>query len=259
MANYECISFSQEGSKAFLTFNRPDVLNALNSQLIAEALDAVESLSPDTRVLVLRGAGGKAFAAGADLDEMQRRTMWTDLDFGSRRELARRLETAPFLTLAAINGFALGGGFELALACHLRIVSDSAVLGLPETKLGIIPANGGTARLTRLIGPSRALKMIVLGERINAQEAERLGIANWVLTSLTFDAELDAIVDQLIKLAPISTRASIDAVMRGVDMSVDQAVENEHRWFQICLATADKAEGVLAFLEKRPAIFGQSQ
>lgn len=259
MANYECISFSQEGPKAFLTFNRPDVLNALNSQLIAEALDAVESLSPDTRVLVLRGAGGKAFAAGADLDEMQSRTMWTDLDFGPRRELARRLETAPFLTLAAINGFALGGGLELALACHLRIVSDSAVLGLPETKLGIIPANGGTARLTRLIGPGRALKLIVLGERINAQEAERLGIANWVLTSATFDTELDAILERLIKLAPISTRAVIDAVMRGVDMSIDHAIENEHRWFQICLATADKAEGVRAFLEKRPANFGQPQ
>lgn len=257
MASYQCINFSQEGEKAFLTFNRPEVLNALNAQLIAEALDVVENLASETRVLVLRGAGGKAFAAGADLGEMQRRTLWTDLDFGPRRELARRLEAAPFLTIAAINGFALGGGFELALACHLRIVSDSAILGLPETKLGILPANGGTARLTRLIGPSRALKLIVLGERVDATEAERLGIANWILPSATFDDEVNAILDKLVKLAPISTSAAIDCVMRGVNMSVDQAIEYEHRWFQICLASADKKEGVQAFLEKRAPQFGE--
>lgn len=115
MSNYKYISFAQDGSKAFLTFNRPEVLNALNNQLIDESLDAFGRLSPDTRVLVLRGTGDKAFAAGADLEEMQHRTMWTDIDFGSRRELARRLEAAPFLTLAAINGFALGGGWNLPL------------------------------------------------------------------------------------------------------------------------------------------------
>ncbi len=256
MSDYKHITFTQDGSKAFLTFNRPEVLNALNNQLIDESLDAFRHISSDTRVLVLLGAGDKSFAAGADLNEMQRRTMWTDIDFGSRRELARNLESAPFLTVAAINGFALGGGMELALACHLRIASDKAVLGLPETKLGILPANGGTARLTRLIGPGRALRLILLGEHISALEAERLGIVNWVFPAAEFNDQVNALTDQLIKLAPISTRAAIDSIMRGVDMTVDQAIENEHRWFQICLASEDKQEGVSAFLEKRQPTFG---
>lgn len=255
MSDYKHIRFTQDGSKAFLTFNRPEVLNALNNQLIDESLDAFRQISPDTRVLVLLGEGEKAFAAGADLNEMQRRTMWTDIDFGSRRELARQLESAPFLTVAAINGFALGGGMELALACHLRIASDKAVLGLPETKLGILPANGGTARLTRLIGPGRALRLILLGEHISAQEAERLGIVNWVFPAAEFNEQVHALTDRLIKLAPISTRATIDSVMRGADMTIDQAIENEHRWFQICLASEDKKEGVSAFLEKRQPTF----
>lgn len=256
MSDYKHITFTQDGSKAFLTFNRPEVLNALNNQLIDESLDAFRRISPETRALVLLGAGDKAFAAGADLNEMQRRTMWTDIDFGSRRELARQLESAPFLTIAAINGFALGGGMELALACHLRIASDKAVLGLPETKLGILPANGGTARLTRLIGPGRALRLILLGEHISAEEAERLGIVNWVFPVAEFNDHVNALTDQLVKLAPISTRAAIDSIMRGADMTIDQAIENEHRWFQICLASEDKKEGVSAFLEKRQPNFG---
>lgn len=259
MSDYKTISFTQDGPKASLTFNRPEVLNALNNQLIDEALDAFGRIASDTRVLVLRGTGDKAFAAGADLEEMQHRTMWTDIDFGARRELARRLEAAPFPTLAAINGFAFGGGLELALACHLRVASDKATLGLPETKLGILPANGGTARLTRLVGAGRALKLILLGEHIDAQEAERLGIVNWVFTAAEFDDNVSALTDRLVKLAPIATRAAIDSIVRGVDMTVDQAIENEHRWFQICLASRDKQEGVSAFLEKRRPNFGQDR
>jgi enoyl-CoA hydratase len=257
MSAYKYISFTQDGPKASLTFNRPEVLNALNNQLIDEALDAFGRLSSDTRVLVLRGTGDKAFAAGADLEEMQHRTMWTDIDFGARRELARHLEAAPFLTVAAINGFAFGGGLELALACHLRVASDKAVLGLPETKLGILPANGGTARLTRLIGPGRALKLILLGEHIDARDAERLGIVNWVFSAAEFNDQVSALTGRLVKLAPIATRAAVDSILRGVDMTVDQAIENEHRWFQICLASRDKQEGVSAFLEKRRPNFGQ--
>lgn len=256
MSDYKYISFTQDGPSATLVFNRPAVLNALNNQLIDEALDAFGRLSTDTRVLVLRGAGDKAFAAGADLEEMQHRTMWTEIDFGPRRELARRLEAAPFLTVAAINGFAFGGGLELALACHLRIASDNAVLGLPETKLGILPANGGTARLTRLVGPGRALRLILLGEQVNAQEAERLGIVNWVFPAAEFNDQVNALTDRLVKLAPIATRAAVDSIVRGVDMTVDQAIENEHRWFQVCLASSDKQEGVSAFLEKRRPNFG---
>ncbi len=256
MSHYKHISFTQDGPKALLTFNRPEVLNALNNELIDESLDAFSRLSTDTRLLLLRGTGDKAFAAGADLEEMQHRTMWTDIDFGARRELARRLEAAPFLTVATINGYALGGGLELALACHLRVASDKAVMGLPETQLGILPANGGTARLTRLVGTGRALKLILLGEQIDAQEAERLGIVNWVFAAEEFDNKVEALSNKLLKLAPISTRATLDSVLRGVDMTIDQAIENEHRWFQICLASADKKEGVSAFLEKRRPNFG---
>ncbi|MBW8639072.1 enoyl-CoA hydratase/isomerase family protein [Hoeflea sp. WL0058] len=255
MADYQTITFRQEGAKAYLTFNRPQVLNALNNQLIAESLDAVRNLPGETRVLIVRGAG-KAFAAGADLEEMQRRTPWNEIDFGARRELARRLETAPFPTVAAINGYALGGGLELALACHLRIASATAKVGLPETRIGILPANGGTARLTRLVGRGRAMRMILLAEHVDATEAERLGIVDWVVEPEDFDVEVEIIADKLSKLASVSARAIIDTVSRSADMTIDHAIDYEHRWFQICLGSADKQEGVKAFLEKRKPQFG---
>lgn len=252
---YRCIRFEQDGAKAYLWFNRPAVMNALNRELIEEALDALDRIAPDTRVLVVRGSGDRAFAAGADLVEMQQRTMWTDLDFGPRRELARRLESAPYPTVAALNGVALGGGLELALACHLRIASENAKLGLPETRLGIIPGNGGTARLPRLIGKGRALQMILFAEIIDARQAESIGLVNWVVPASEFDERVNALADRIVNLAPVATRAVLDCVNRGADLTVDQAVENEHRWFQICLASPDKQEGVSAFLEKRPAQF----
>ncbi|MGB6119848.1 MAG: enoyl-CoA hydratase-related protein [Mesorhizobium sp.] len=258
MSDYETITLRQEGPKAFLIFNRPDVLNALNNRLIEEALHAVTNLPAHTRVLILRGAGDRAFAAGADLEEMQRRTPWTDIDFGKRRELAQRLEKSPFPTVAAINGFALGGGLELALACHLRIASTTAKVGLPEARIGIMPANGGTARLTRLVGRGRALRMILLAEHVSATEAERLGIIDWLVEPQNFDAEVARLADRLAAVAPVSARAIIDTVSRSADMTVDHAIDYEHRWFQICLGSADKQEGVRAFLEKRPPEFGKT-
>jgi enoyl-CoA hydratase len=232
------------------------VLNALNRDLVDEALDALDRLDGGTRVLVIRGTGDKAFAAGADIAEMQARTPWTDMDFGPRRELARRLESAPFPTLAALNGVALGGGLELALACHLRIAAEHAKLGLPETRLGLIPGNGGTARLPRLIGAGRAMQLILFGEQIDAREAERLGLVNWVVPAQEFDERVSALAERLAQLPSVATRAVIDCVVRGADMTVDQAVENEHRWFQLCLASPDKQEGVQAFLERRRPSFG---
>lgn len=252
---YRCIRFEQNGPKAFLWLDRPSVLNALNRELIDEALDAVGRIAADTRVLVIRGTGDRAFAAGADLVEMQERTIWTDVNFGPRRELARRLESAPFPTVAALNGTALGGGLELALACHLRIASETAKLGLPETRLGIIPGNGGTARLPRLVGQARAMQMILFAEIVDAREAERIGLVNWAVPASEFDERVNALADRIANLAPVATRAVLDCVTRGADLTVDQAVENEHRWFQICLASPDKGEGVSAFLEKRPARF----
>ncbi len=250
-ADYRHIAFFQDGPKATITFDRPDVLNALNRRLIDETLDALDRLSAGTRVLVLRGAGSRAFAAGADIAEMRERTIWTDMDFGPRRELARRLENAPFPTVAALNGIALGGGFELALACHLRIAADHAKVGLPETRLGILPGNGGTARLTRLVGQARALQFILLGEQVEAAEAARLGLVNWVVPAAEFDQQVEALAGRLAALAPVAARAVLDCVTRAGNLALDQAIENEHRWFQICLASPDKQEGVAAFLEKR--------
>lgn len=258
LPGYETISVSQAGPKAFVTFTRPEVLNALNNQLIRETLDAVTRLPEQTRVLVLRGEGGRAFAAGADLDEMRRRTPWSEIDFGARRELARRLEKSPFPTVAAIDGYALGGGLELAMACHLRIATTGAKVGLPETRLGILPANGGTARLTRLVGRGTALRMILLAEQVDAVEACRLGIVDWVVEPAEFDAEIARLTDRLVRLAPIATRAVIDTVTRAADMTLEHAIDYEHRWFQLCLGSADKQEGVQAFLEKRKPAFGTS-
>jgi len=252
---YKHIVFDQQGLRATITFNRVEVLNALNEALICETLDAVASVSPDTRVLVVRGGGNKAFAAGADIREMQQRTPWTELDYGPRRELARRLGNAQFVTVAAIQGLALGGGLEIALACHLRIASETAKLGLPELKLGLIPGNGGTARLPRLIGRARALKAILLSERLGAAEALSLGLVDWVVPAETFDTQVDEIAARLMRLPHVAMRAVVDCVMHGGDMPLERAIEAEHRWFQLCLSSADRAEGVAAFLEKREPRF----
>lgn len=254
-ATYQHIAFSLNGPKASLTFNRPAVRNALNRQLIDEALDAFAQIPSETRVLVIRGTGEKAFAAGADIAELKERTLWTDLDFGPRRELAQKLENAPFPTVAALNGVALGGGFELALACHLRIAAEHVRVGLPEIRLGIIPGNGGTVRLSRIVGRARALQLMLLGEQIDAREAERLGLVNWVVPAQEFDAQINALTDRLAALPPVAARALIDCVSRSGDTSAADAINNEHRWFQICLASPDKQEGVSAFLEKRQAHF----
>lgn len=253
--SYEHIVFDQQESRARITFNRAEVLNALNERLIHETLDALARVEPCTKVLVIRGAGSKAFAAGADIREMQQRTAWTELDFGPRRELARRLGQGPFLSVAALNGLALGGGLEIALACHLRIASATAKFGLPELRLGLIPGNGGTARLPRLIGRSRALKAILLSERLGADEAYQLGLVDWIVSAEEFDARVDAITAQLEKLPPVAMRAVVDCVMQGVDMPLEHAIEREHRWFQLCLSSADRTEGVTAFLEKREPHF----
>lgn len=255
-SSYQHIIVSQNGPQAWIVFNRPAVLNALNRQLVEETLDALDRVPPHTRVLILRGAGDRAFAAGADIGELQSRDLWTEFDAGPRRELAMRLENAPYPTVAALNGLALGGGFELALACHLRIASDSAKIGLPELRLGVIPGNGGTVRLARLIGTSRALQSILLSEQIDADEAGRLGVVNWVVPAREFDQRVEMLAQRLAALPPVAVRAAIDCVSRSMDVSEAHAIENEHRWFQICLASPDKQEGISAFLEKRSPRFG---
>jgi enoyl-CoA hydratase len=149
----------------------------------------------------------------------------------------------------------LGGGFELALACHLRIASDRATVGLPELRLGAIPGNGGTARLTRLVGRGRALQALLLSEQIKSQEAERLGLVNWVVGADEFDEKVLSLADRLSKLPPLATRALLDCVIRSTEIPLDDAIECEHRWFQMCLSGPDKQEGIAAFREKRSPRF----
>jgi len=252
---YQYIELHQDGVKAIILLNRPDVLNALNQAMVEEVLDAMGRISPGTRVLTLRGAGNRAFAAGADITELEKRTAGTEMLQGSRRMLAERLENAPYLTIAAINGIALGGGLELALACNLRIASERAKLGLPETKLGIIPGNGGTVRLTRLIGSARALQLMLLGETLSADEALRLGVVNWVVSEQDFNGQVEALTDRLSRLSPVASRAVVDCVISSAGVPQERAIAYEQRWFQICLESPDKREGVRAFLEKRPPDF----
>ncbi len=252
---FRYIRLVQSGPVAQLSFHRPEVLNAFNHDMVRECLHALDQLAPDTRVLVIRGSGDQAFAAGADIKEFQGRTIWSEMDIGPRRELAYRLQKATFLTLAVVQGYAFGAGFEFALACHLRVVQRGASLSLPETRLGFLPGNGGTVRLTRLVGPGRALRMILMGERIDADTAERWGIANWVFDGEHFERDVAALLDRLVTLSPTATRAAIDSVSHAMDVALEQAIEYEHRWFQICLASPEKTEGVAAFLEKRDAEF----
>ena len=254
---FRFVRLVQSGAVAQLSFHRPDVLNAFNHDMVVECLRAMDRLDPGTRVLVVRGDGDQAFAAGADIKELQGRTIWSEMEMGPRRELAHRLQKAPFLTVAVVQGYAFGAGFEFALACHLRVLHRDATLALPETRLGFLPGNGGTVRLTRLVGPGRALRMILLGERIDADTAERWGIANWVFDAAEFDREVDGLVKRLVTLSPTATRAAIDSVSHAMDTALEQAIEYEHRWFQICLASPEKAEGVAAFLEKRTPQFEQ--
>jgi len=257
--SFEFIKFVQAGPVATIMFNRPEVMNALNLRTLEEAIAAFERRSRDTRVLVLRGVGDRAFAAGADVGELAQRTPWSDMTYGPRREFARLLESAPFPTLAALNGLALGGGFELALACHLRVASESAKVGLPELRLGMIPGNGGTARLTRLVGRGAALEAILLSEQIDAQRALALGLVNRVFAQSEFDAKVAELADSLARLPPVATQAVLDSVIHGAELPLDRAIENEHRWFQICLGGPDKKEGIAAFREKRKPNFKTTQ
>ena len=253
--NYKFISLTQAGPKAQIAFNRPDVRNALNRQLIDETLDAVVRVSSDTRVLVLRGAGDKAFAAGADIAELRERTTWTDIDFGPRRELAQRLESAPFPTMAALNGVALGGGFELALACHLRIAADHVKVGLPEIRLGVIPGNGGTVRLSRIVGSARALQMMLLAEQIDARTAEQLGLVNWVVPADQLVAETARLAKRLAN-GPTTAYGEAKRLMnQSLSASMETQMEEELFAFARCARTQDLAEGVTAFVEKRKPVF----
>jgi enoyl-CoA hydratase len=243
---------------AQVTLNRPDKLNALNGTVIAELGEAIAHIEgdPGVRGVLLTGAGPKAFAAGADIGEIAQQTAMD----GKARSLAghavfRRLERCGKPVLAAVNGFALGGGCELAMACHLRVASEQAKFGQPEVKLGIAPGYGGTVRLARLVGKGRALELLLTGAMIDAQEAYRIGLVNRVVPAERLLGEADQLLRSILENGPLAVRACLEAVDAGFDMTIDDALLLEANLFGLLSGTADMREGTKAFLEKRKADF----
>jgi enoyl-CoA hydratase len=243
---------------ARITVNRPDKLNALNAIVIAELGDAVTRIETDSAVrgAILTGAGGKAFVAGADIAELTEQ----GAAGGRARALVgqlvfRRLERCGKPVIAAVNGFALGGGCELAMACHLRVASEQARFGQPEVKLGIAPGYGGTVRLPRLVGKGRALELLLTGEMIDAQEALRIGLVNRVVPADRLLAEAEAMLRTILTNGPLAVRACLEAVDNGLDMTIDQALLLEASYFGLLSATEDMREGTEAFIAKRKPSF----
>lgn len=253
--DYTTLLYEQDGPLAVVTVNRPEVRNALNRATVEDLERAVDAAEADdsVRVLILTGAGDRAFIAGADLNEMAARTMLGELSAVTRqrRRVAERLEEMHKPTIAAVNGFALGGGCELAMACTLRVAAETAKFGQPEVNLGIIPGLGGTQRLTRLVGKGRALELILTGDIIDAQEAYRIGLVNKVVAAGELLTAAKALGQKLAEKPPVALRAAKDAVNLGYEMDLHSALELENRLFALCVGTEDKAEGVAAFLEKR--------
>jgi enoyl-CoA hydratase len=240
---------------ARITFNRPDVLNALNREMLGELGDCLDALRRDdaVRVVILTGAGEKAFIAGADIRELAQRTPLDGREFSLHgQEIFRRLETLGKPTIAAINGFALGGGCELALACTIRIASRTSKLGQPEVKLGIVPGYGGSVRLARLCGKGIAHEMILTGEMITAEEALRIGLVNRVVEPAELLPAAEAIASKIAANPPLAVKYALEAIERGAEMPQEEALRLEAALFGLCCATEDMREGTRAFLEKRP-------
>jgi enoyl-CoA hydratase len=255
---YETLELAIEATIATITLNRPKVLNALNALMLRELDEAFAALQldPAIRVILLRGAGSKAFAAGADISELAAIDATSGEQFAGRAQrILRRIETLGKPVIACIEGFALGGGCELAMACTLRLASDTARLGQPEIKLGIIPGYGGTQRLPRLVGRGTALKLLLTGDIIDAPEALRIGLVDEVVPSGELTARATTLARQIASMPPLAVAAAIDAVGRGADLPLDQALALEASVFARLCGTADKREGTHAFLEKRPPLW----
>ena len=255
---YELLTLDVADRIATITINRPDKLNALNDASMAELGRVIEQIRWDEAVAgaIVTGAG-RAFVAGADIAELRAKSA-TEVHALARRgqEVFRRFETSPKPVIAAVNGFALGGGCELAMACHVRVASESAKFGQPEVRLGVIPGYGGTQRLTRLIGRGRALQLLLTGEMIDAAEAHRLGLVNRVVPATESVVDVArTMLQQMLANAPLALAQCIDVVNRGADIPLDQALALEAAAFGLLAATDDMRQGTAAFLEKRAPTF----
>jgi enoyl-CoA hydratase len=254
---YELLTFDVADRIATVTVNRPDKLNALNDALMAELGRAIDEAvgREDVGGVLLTGAG-RAFVAGADIAELAGQNAVEGKARAERGQRTfRRFETSPKPTIAAVNGLALGGGCELAMACHIRLASDAAKFGQPEVKLGIVPGYGGSQRLPRLVGKGRALQLLLTGEMIDAAEALRIGLVNRVVPAAELLPSARTMLATILAQGPRAVAQCIEAVDRGLDMGLDDAIALEASYFGLLSATADKAEGMRAFLEKRAPTF----
>lgn len=258
MTMLENITTTTNDGLLTITIDRPKVLNALNAQTVDEIGRVLEAASDDESVkcIIITGAGEKAFVAGADIGELATMTPITGKQIAEKgQRVFRAIERFPKPVIAAINGFALGGGCELALACHIRIASDNAQLGLPEVTLGIIPGYGGTQRMVRLLGKGKALELILTGDRIKAGEAERIGLVNKVVPADQLISVAEEMARKIASRGPLAVRAAIEAVMSGSDMPFEEGQRLEATLFGLLASTEDMKEGMAAFLEKRAASF----
>ena len=255
---FENVTVERDGAIAIVTINRPKVLNALNSQTMDELAAAMSGLGADesVRAIVLTGAGEKSFVAGADINELAVQTPVGGREHAQRgQRVLNAIEHLGKPVIAAVNGFAFGGGCELAMACTIRVAADTAKLGQPEINLGLIPGYAGTQRLTRLVGRGVALEILLTGDALTAAEAHRIGLVNRVVPAAELMAEAKKLAHQLASKAPVAARYIIDAVHRGGDMALADAQVYETTLFGLVSTTEDMREGTRAFLEKRKAEF----
>ena len=249
----EFIKYEEKGMIAVITISREKALNALNSQVLDEIEKTFDSVDTNKiRCLILTGAGDKSFVAGADISQMSTASKAEGEAFGKKgNDVFRKIETFPIPVIAAINGFALGGGCEIAMSCDIRICSDNAVFGQPEVGLGITPGFGGTQRLPRIVGIGMAKQMIYSGKNIKADEALRIGLVNAVYPQAELMAAAEKLASAIASAAPIAIRNSKKAINDGLQVDMDKAIAIEEKLFGDCFETEDQKEGMKAFLEKR--------
>ena len=249
----EFVTYEQEGFVGVVTINRPKALNALNSGVLEELEATFDQVDLETtRVIILTGAGTKSFVAGADIAEMSTLTKEEGEAFGKKgNDVFRKIETFPLPVIAAVNGFALGGGCEISMSCDIRICSENAVFGQPEVGLGITPGFGGTQRLARIIGVGKAKEMIYSASNIKAEEAYRIGLVNAVYSQEELMDMAKKLANKIARNAPIAVRACKSAMNKGLDVDMDKAIVVEEKAFGSCFETEDQVEGMKAFLEKR--------
>jgi enoyl-CoA hydratase len=257
MSNYETIMVERRGKVAVLTINRPDKLNALNGKVHTEGVAALEELRRDdgVRVLVITGAGEKSFIAGADISEFEGQTPVSQRGLFHEKTFFNSIDAFPKPIIAMVNGFCLGGGNELAMACDLRICSENARFAQPEINLGIMCGGGGTQRLTRLVGEGRSMEIVLTGDMIDAQTAEKIGLVNHVYPASELEAKTMELAEKIAEKAPIALQLSKEAVKFASRSNLDEGLRREIDLFAICFSTEDKKEGVTAFLEKRKPEF----